>query len=43
VRLYSQLIMQEIESTDRQIDSLVYGLYCLTADEVAVVELAVRK
>jgi hypothetical protein len=37
------LIMQEIESTDRQIDSLVYGLYGLTADEIAVVEEAVGK
>ena len=33
-----QIITQEIESTDRQIDSLVYGLYGLTADEIAVVE-----
>ena len=33
-----QLITQEIGSTDRQIDSLVYGLYGLTADEIAVVE-----
>jgi hypothetical protein len=33
-----RLIMQEIESTDRQIDSLVYGLYGLTADEIDVVE-----
>ena len=33
-----RLITQEIESTDRQIDSLVYGLYGLTADEIAVVE-----
>jgi TaqI-like C-terminal specificity domain len=32
------LITQEIESIDRQIDSLVYGLYGLTADEVAIVE-----
>ena len=32
-----RLITQEIESTDRQIDSLVYGLYGLTADEIAVV------
>jgi hypothetical protein len=30
--------MQEIVSIDRQIDSLVYGLYGLTADEIAVVE-----
>jgi SAM-dependent methyltransferase len=32
------IISQEIESTDRQIDSLVYGLYGLTADEISVVE-----
>ena len=33
-----RLITQEIESTGRQIDSLVYGLYGLTAEEIAVVE-----
>jgi hypothetical protein len=33
-----RLITQEIESTDRQIDSLVYGLYGLTADEIDIVE-----
>jgi hypothetical protein len=33
-----RIIMQEIVSIDRQIDSLVYGLYGLTADEIAVVE-----
>ena len=33
-----RIVLQEIESTDRQIDSLVYGLYGLTADEIAVVE-----
>jgi hypothetical protein len=38
-----RLICQEIESTERQIDSLVYGLYGLAADEIAVVEEAVRK
>ena len=38
-----RLITQEIESTDRQIDSLVYGLYGLTADEIAVVEESVLK
>jgi len=38
-----RLITQEIESTDRQIDSLVYGLYELTADEIAVVEETVAK
>jgi SAM-dependent methyltransferase len=38
-----RLIMQEIESTDRQIDSLVYGLYGLTTDEIAVVEESVSK
>jgi hypothetical protein len=38
-----RLITQEIESTDRQIDSLVYGLYGLTAIEIAVVEESVSK
>jgi len=38
-----RFITQEIESTDRQIDSLVYGLYGLTADEIAVVEESVPK
>ena len=38
-----RLITQEIESTDRQIDSLVYGLYGLTADEIAVVEKSASK
>jgi len=38
-----RLITQEIESTDRQIDSLVYGLYGLTADEIAVIEESVVK
>jgi hypothetical protein len=33
-----RIVTQEIESTDRQIDSLVYGLYGLTADEIDVVE-----
>lgn len=35
------IITQDMESTDRQIDSLVYGLYGLTADEITVVEEAV--
>ncbi|MDO9550604.1 MAG: class I SAM-dependent methyltransferase [Methanoregula sp.] len=38
-----RLVTQEIESTNRQIDSLVYGLYGLTADEIAVVEEAIVK
>jgi hypothetical protein len=38
-----RLISQEIESTDRQIDSLVYGLYGLTVDEIAVVEESISK
>jgi len=38
-----RLITQEIESTDRQIDSLVYGLYGLTTDEIAVLEDLVGK
>jgi adenine-specific DNA-methyltransferase len=39
----NRLIVQEIESTDRQIDSLVYGLYGLTTDEIAVVEESMSK
>ena len=38
-----RLIMQEITSIDRQIDSLVYGLYRLTADEIALIEASVSK
>jgi len=32
------IIAQEIDSTDRQIDSLVYGIYGLSMDEITVVE-----
>ena len=32
------MVKREIESTDRQIDNLVYELYGLTADEVKIVE-----
>ena len=38
-----RLIQQEIDSTDKQIDSLVYGIYGLTVDEIAVVEETVGK
>lgn len=38
-----RLILQDIGSTDRQIESLVYGLYGLTMDEIAVVEESVAK
>jgi SAM-dependent methyltransferase len=38
-----RLITQEIDSTDRQIDSLVYGIYGLTADEIAVVEESILR
>jgi hypothetical protein len=38
-----RIILQDIESTDRQIDSLVYGLYGLTSDEIAVVEESVSR
>ena len=38
-----RLIMQEIRSIDRQIDSLVYGLYGLNAIEIALVEESVSK
>ena len=32
------IIAQEIDSTGKQIDSLVYGIYGLSVDEIAVVE-----
>jgi hypothetical protein len=32
------LYKRQIEATDREIDALVYELYGLTADEIAVVE-----
>jgi hypothetical protein len=38
-----RLIMQEITSTDKQIDSLVYGLYGLTSDEIVIVEESIPK
>ena len=38
-----RIITQEIASTDREIDSLVYGLYGLTADEITIVEEAVGR
>ena len=34
------LYRRQIEATDRQIDALVYELYDLTEDEIAVVEKA---
>jgi hypothetical protein len=33
-----RIIAQEIDSTENQIDSLVYGIYGLSVDEIAVVE-----
>ncbi|MBI2174601.1 MAG: hypothetical protein HYU33_05340 [Candidatus Omnitrophica bacterium] len=35
-------LQREIESTDRQIDQLVYGLYGLTDEEIAIVEEETR-
>jgi len=32
------LLQRQIEATDRQIDALVYELYDLTAEEIAIVE-----
>jgi DNA-binding CsgD family transcriptional regulator len=32
------MFQRQIEATDRQIDALVYGLYGLTEDEIALVE-----
>ena len=34
------VLQRQIDATDRQIDQLVYQLYGLTADEIAVVEAA---
>jgi hypothetical protein len=33
-----RIVIKEIDSIDRQIDSLVYGLYGLTADEIKIIE-----
>ncbi len=33
----------QIEATDREIDALVYDLYCLTPEERVVVEAAVAR
>jgi hypothetical protein len=38
-----ETLQKKIRTTDRQIDSLVYGLYGLTADEITVVDEAVGK
>ena len=35
-------LQREIESTDKQIDNLVYELYGLTADEIAIVEGTIK-
>jgi hypothetical protein len=37
------LILRQIEATDREIDRLVYELYGLIADEIALVEGATGK
>ena len=33
-----EMVKREIESTDRQMDTLVYELYGLTEDEIRIVE-----
>jgi len=38
-----RLLEMQVEATDREIDALVYALYNLTPDEIAVVEAAVGK
>ncbi|MDQ1350038.1 MAG: hypothetical protein QG657_339 [Acidobacteriota bacterium] len=38
-----EMIQRQIEATDRQIDALVYELYGLTAEEIAIVEGSTRK
>lgn len=35
---FMRRLLRQIESTDRQIDMLVYELYGLTEDEIAIVE-----
>ena len=35
-------IQRQIDATDRQIDRLVYDLYGLTEDEIAIVEEATK-
>ena len=37
------IIQRQIDATDRQIDNLVYELYDLTDDEIAIVEESVGK
>ena len=37
-----KLCQRQIEATDRQIDAMVYDLYDLTEEEIAVVEDAIR-
>jgi hypothetical protein len=36
------ILERQIEATDRQIDKLVYELYGLTEDEIAIVESSVK-
>lgn len=38
-----RLLEVQVEQTDREIDALVYGLYGLTPDEIAVVEAGAAK
>jgi len=42
-KLARRLIEMQVEQTDREIDALVYDLYGLTPEEIAVVEAAVGK
>lgn len=37
------VVARQIEATERQIDQLVYGLYSLTDQKIALVELATIK
>lgn len=36
------VLLRQIEATDRQIDRLVYGLYGLSDEEIALVERAAK-
>lgn len=38
-----EVLQRQIDATDRQINALVYELYGLTADEIAIVEAAAAR
>lgn len=38
-----ELFQRQIEATDRQIDALVYQLYGLSGEEIAIVEESLKR